>query len=339
MNRMRKNRVFMRPLALYVGTGGDFGMSEQVSDRQARWSIGRFELPTTGVVLAVYGGFFAWSWWFRDLSPWLAVPLGAILLTWHGSLQHETIHQHPTPWRWVNSFIGSIPLSLWLPYSLYRRSHLRHHRFGGRHLTDPMRDPESFYLEPGQLESLGGFGRFIATANCTFGGRMILGPALALATFFAGERKALATFSRQRMWIWFRHGIGVGAVLFWVCGVCKIPGAVYLGLVIYPSMSLQLMRSFAEHRANPDPTLRTAVVEANPLWSLLFLNNNFHIVHHDRPAVPWYELPRLWRQTSAADRDRSAAAGMVFRGGYLDIVKSFLLRPVIAVEHPAGRDE
>lgn len=273
------------------------------------------------------------------MALWLALPTGAILLTWHGSLQHETIHEHPTPWRLANSMIGSIPLSLWLPYSLYRRSHQRHHRYGGRHLTDPIRDPESFYLPPGRFASLGWVRRLIAAANCTFMGRMLFGPALTIGVFFAAERRALAAHDPHRLWIWVRHGIAATAVLVWVCGICRIPAWIYLGLVIYPSVSLQLVRSFAEHRAHPDPSLRTAVVEAHPLWSLLFLNNNYHIVHHDRPAVPWYELPRLWRQTPDGERARASGAGMVFPGGYWTVVRSFLVRPVIAVEHPAARGE
>jgi len=81
--------------------------------------------------------------------------------------------------------------------------------------------------------------------------------------------------------------------------------------------------------------LLTAVVGANPLWALIFLNNNLHIAHHARPKLPWYELPRAWRQMRTCGLGaRAAAAGLVFQGGYLAVTRAYFLRPFITVEHP-----
>ena len=102
-----------------------------------------------------------------------------------------------------------------------------------------------------------------------------------------------------------------------------------------PGQALTLLRSFAEHRASAEPAQRTAVVEANRLLSLIFLYNNLHVVHHDRPALPWYKLPAAWRKLQADGGDASArTAGMVYAGGYREVVRRYFLRPVIDVEHP-----
>src|SRR5580700_7751609 len=77
-----------------------------------RWR--RWELPTWGVALAVYVGFFVLTWNFRHIPLWLAAPLGSLLLAWHGSLQHETIHGHPTRSRRINALLGAPPLALWM---------------------------------------------------------------------------------------------------------------------------------------------------------------------------------------------------------------------------------
>ena len=72
------------------------------------------------------------------------------------------------------------------------------------------------------------------------------------------------------------------------------------------------MRSFAEHKAAMTPYERSAVVEAGPLFSLLFLNNNLHYVHHKRPDLPWHALPAYWR-----DHRRELLAengGLLYRG-------------------------
>jgi fatty acid desaturase len=129
-----------------------------------------------------------------------------------------------------------------------------------------------------------------------------------------------------------RHAIAVAFVLLWTTGICRIPVAIYVLCVVYPSISLNLLRSFAEHRADPQPPLRTTAVEAHPLWGLLFLNNNLHVAHHAHPALPWHQLPRAWRQMRAA----AVGSGVVLHRGYLQVAARYLFRPVISIEHPGG---
>jgi fatty acid desaturase len=288
------------------------------------------DIPTLGIAIAVYGGYIALTWFFRDLPLWIAAPLCAVWLTWHGSLQHETIHVHPTPSRRLNSTLASPPLSLWLPYRIYRATHLRHHRHGGRHLTEVTRDPESFFMRPGTLARSGFLPRAVYLVNCTLAGRLIFGPALAICRLWATETRKVLGGDRHCRMVWARHAIAVAMVLLWTAGVCHIPVAVYLMLIVYPSISLPHLRSFAEHRADPDTSHRTITVEAHPAWALIFLNNNLHIAHHAHPTLPWYQLPKAWSQM----RDSATECGLVFRGGYRQVVGEYLFRPVISVEHP-----
>jgi fatty acid desaturase len=290
------------------------------------------DFRTLGVALVVHGGFLALTLSFRDLPLWLAAPLGSLLLAWYGSLQHETIHGHPTASRRINVMLGGLPLSLWIPYAVYRETHLRHHRHGGRYLTEVVRDPESFYLQPGTLSNAGVIRRAIHTANCTLAGRIILGPAVAIATLWAREARKLRSGDRRRILIWLRHALGVALVLLWTVGVCHVPLTVYVALVVYPSMSLSHLRSFAEHRADVSSRLRTTVVEANPVLALIFLNNNLHIAHHAHPKLPWHQLPRAWRQMRGSVSDPR----LVFHGGYRSVIRNYLFRPRITVEHPGS---
>ncbi len=293
----------------------------------------RLEIPTLVVAFAIYGAYFSLTWFYADLPWYVSAPLVATLLAWYGSLQHETIHNHPTPSRRFNALIASLPLSLWIPYGLYRRTHLRHHEHRGHHLTDPLLDPESFYLEPGTVSHRSRVLQAIYRANTTLAGRMLLGPFLSAYAFWAPEVRELRTGDPSRAAIWSRHVVGVAAVLVWVVGICHIPAWVYLGLMVYPSMSLSQLRSFAEHRAHTDPNQRTTVVEAHPLMALIYLNNNLHIAHHAYPKLPWYRLPDAWRQM----RRSNSGSGLIFAGGYAQIVRGYLFRPVISIEHPLPR--
>jgi fatty acid desaturase len=282
------------------------------------------------VALVVYSAYLVLTWYFRDLPIWISAPLLAVCLAWYGSFQHERIHHHPTPSRRVNSALGGLPLSLWIPYRLYRATHLQHHRHGGRHLTEVSRDPETFFLKPGSLARSRSIQRALFLANCTLTGRVLLGPAITLLRFWAIEvRKVLAGNRRCRI-IWARHAAMAAIVLLWTAGVCHIPVLIYAVCIIYPSISLSHLRSFAEHRADPEPALRTTAVEAHPIWALIFLNNNLHIAHHAHPNLPWYQLPKAWRQM----RSSALSAGSVFYQGYRQVAGDYLFRPVISAEHP-----
>jgi fatty acid desaturase len=292
----------------------------------------RLEWPTLGVALVVHGGFLLLTLFFRELPILLSVPLGSLLLAWYGSLQHETIHGHPTSSRRLNALLGALPLSLWLPYALYRETHLRHHRHGGRYLTEVARDPESFYLPSGMLAKAGRVRRWIYAANCTLAGRMILGPAIAMMRFWASEFGKVLNGDRRRLRIWSWHALSVGLVLTWVVGVCHIPLFVYFGLLVYPSVAVSHLRSFAEHRGEADSRLRTRVVEAHPIWAVIFLNNNLHIAHHANPKLSWYQLPRAWRQMRSAAQTQ----GLVFEGGYWEVTQKYLVRRFINLDGDGG---
>ena len=144
----------------------------------------RFEAPTWAVIAAIYGGWSLLTWHHADIPLWLLIPAGALLIAWHGSLQHETIHGHPTRRRWLNTALGWPPLGLWLPYAIYRESHLLHHN--NRQLTEPGADPESFYLTAESWTRMGPVWRGLHMVNRTLLGRLAIGPALVIGGFIGG---------------------------------------------------------------------------------------------------------------------------------------------------------
>ena len=82
------------------------------------------EWPTVALAIFIHAGWLALTFLHAFLPIWLLVPMGAWLIAWHSSLQHELVHGHPAGSQRVNRAMGSVPLSLWLPYDVYRTSHL-----------------------------------------------------------------------------------------------------------------------------------------------------------------------------------------------------------------------
>ncbi len=250
-------------------------------------------------------------------------------MAWHASLQHELIHGHPTRLPWLNRAIGLPPLLLHLPFDRYRALHLAHHR--DERLTDPLDDPETQYFTPAGWRGLGSVGRLIVRLSARLAGRLLIGPAWAIGRFIWRDfgRARRGAPGVRAAWAW--HIPMLVAVLAWLTVICGMTLTAYAACFWLPGMALLLLRSFAEHRAAPDAECRTAVVERAPVLGLLFLFNNLHAAHHERPGLAWYRLPNWYRQ----ERDRLLAknGGLVYRG-YAEVARRYLLAPHDQSVHP-----
>ena len=246
-----------------------------------------------------------------------------------GSLQHEAIHGHPTPWQRINTALAMPSLSIWIPYEVYRRQHLAHHRTEA--LTSPTRDPESFYVTAERWAQLAPPLRALLVFNNTLAGRLTVGPAIVLTQFLAGELRLLARGDHFRWRAWLRHALVLAPLIYWITVVCDIPLLVYLGFAAYPGLSLTLLRSFAEHRPDDGRIRSSVLIETAWPFRLLYLCNNYHALHHAHPTVPWYRLHGLYRLHR--DRLRRANGGYAFRG-YGALIARYLFRPLHSPCHP-----
>jgi fatty acid desaturase len=255
-----------------------------------------------------------------------------VLLTLHSSLQHEIVHGHPTIWRPLNRLFGIVPLSLWLPFDLYRRNHLVHHI--NDRLTDPLDDPESYYLTPESWAHLSAAGRGILYLQQTLAGRVLIGSFWRIARFLRKDFHAVLRNDDGMRAIWLEHLLWCLPVIAWVTMVCRMPLWIYVLTMVIPGNGLLLIRSFAEHRARSGVPERTAIVEDSWIFGPLFLFNNLHAMHHEEPAMPWYEYNARYRLI----RERLIAenAGLVY-STYFEVARRFLFRPHDALQHPTGR--
>ena len=295
-------------------------MQFRVKSAGVRW-------PTVLLAVAIYGGWLAVTAWHAAIPTLLLVAIGGWLLAWQGSLQHETIHGHPTRHRAINDAIGFVPLSLWLPYRLYRRSHRAHH--GAVVITDPHHDPESRYRVRAS-----GAGAVLGRLQSTLIGQMAFGPPILVVRFLTGEMQRAVREPRQVVRDWLPHLVAVAGVLWWLDRVGL--GVVEYALTfVYPGMALTMLRSYAEHRADLQSPGRAASVERGGLLGLLFLNNNLHAAHHERPALAWYRLPAYHAQ----NRARFVEQGAPIYRGYGEIVRRFALNAHDDMIHPGHRGE
>jgi len=289
------------------------------------------EWPTVALVALCYLTWGALTLAAASLPLAIVVPLLAVAITLHSSLQHEVIHGHPLPSRTLSEALVFPPIGLFVPYQRFRELHRAHHR--DSNLTDPYDDPESFYLDPVVWHQLPLALRGLFRMNNTLLGRMLLGPAISIAAFVAGDLRAIRRGDRAILRAWLLHGAGLVLVAAWLALVATIPLPAYI-VGAYLGFSVLTIRTFLEHQAHERAGGRTVIIEDRGPLALLFLNNNFHAVHHAHPQVPWYALPGVY----AARRDEFLRRNLGYRyPSYAAIFRRYLLRPKEPVPHPLRR--
>lgn len=289
----------------------------------------RHDGPTLLVAAAIYSGWLLLLAAHSRVPWWIIAPLAGYIVQWHFSLQHEAIHSMRGWPRWLRQALVWPPIGIWFPFELYRRSHSLHHR--NSKLTYPEHDTESYYHEEEDWEDYGDLSRWLLVVNQTFLGRLFIGPFLRTPRFFIKEVGKMISGDTTDLGIWVRHFIGVALILLFLAEVFDISALQYLAEFVYPGLVLGMMRSFTEHRWSERPSERTAVVESNWVFGLLFLWNNLHVVHHAFPTLPWWKVPRVWRQHR--ERIRAYNGGFVFRG-YGEIARRWLVTPNFIPVHP-----
>jgi fatty acid desaturase len=290
------------------------------------WQV---EGPTWILAVAIYGSWGLLMWFHAYIPWWVMIFLGGYVIAWQFSLQHETIHGFRGVPKWFRFAVAFPPLGLWFPYPMYRRSHSLHHR--NTYLTVPGEDTESYYVKQADWARMGKLERGILLFNQTLVGRLLIGPLIRIYKLTQREIGRVRKGDYINLPHWAIHAVAV-AILFWfVSGVCGMPWWQYVLLVAYPGFSLGLLRAFIEHRAEPRPGQRVASVESNTLFGLLFLYNNLHVAHHLRPTIPWYELPRFYRENR--EKLLKHNGNFVF-SGYWEITRKYLFRPVFVPVHP-----
>ena len=287
----------------------------------------RVEWVTLGLILGCYavwalGLFWLWPIW----GPLGFVPV-ALAIALQSSLQHEVIHGHPFPGRKWGAVLVYAALNLAIPYGRFRDTHLSHHMDST--LTDPYDDPESNYLDPAVWGRLAAPVQALLRVNNTLLGRILLGPLIGQVTFMAADLRQIRAGNRRVLMSWLGHGAMMVLVLG-VVWLSPMPVWAYL-LAAYAGLAVLKIRTFLEHQAHEKARGRTVIIEDRGLLAFLFLNNNFHVVHHIHPRLPWYSLPKVY----FANREKYLARNEGYRyRSYAEIFRRYLLSAKDPVPHP-----
>jgi fatty acid desaturase len=259
----------------------------------------------------------------------VVVVVGSLLAAWHSSLVHESVHNLNTAPKWLKMLLVLPPIGVWYPYHFYARSHSIHHR--DDNLTDPAKDPESFYFAKPKWESLHPAIKTLMVFNQTFLGRLVVGPFISVYYLVNQHRMKVLAGDKRTIRGLISHGVLLAGFFWFVVSVAGMSAWFYIFCIALPGLAVGLIRSFCEHGAALDPAHRTAIVESGLFFNILFLYNNLHVVHHLDPSMRWYDIPKFYREHR---EELLEGNGGLYFPSYFDVIRRTLIKPAYIPVHP-----
>jgi beta-carotene hydroxylase len=205
-------------------------------------------------------GYWVWHW-----PHWLSFVMNIVALHISGTVIHDACHQAAHRNKIINAMLGHCSaLMLTFAFPVFTRVHLQHHA----HVNDPKDDPDHFVSTGGPLW-------------------------LIAVRFFYHE----VFFFKRRLWRkyelleWFLSRLFVVAIVFlsvqfhfldYVLNFWFVPSGI-VGLALGLFFDYLPHRPFAER-----DRWKNARVYASPILNILILGQNYHLIHHLWPSIPWY---------------------------------------------------
>jgi len=141
--------------------------------------------------------------------------------------------------------------------------------------------------------------------------------------------KSLRRSTLSDAFIWISHELLSLTMLLFIWFFFEFNILIYIGCA-YFAQSLTLIRSFYEHRVANNPNHRSVIMKASLPMRMLFLNNSYHLVHHENPRMSWYRLPKEYRNRLDYYHDLN---GNFIEPGYIKWFTSYLFKPVTHPKH------
>jgi fatty acid desaturase len=190
---------------------------------------------------------------------------------------HEAVHGSVSKIRFVNAWVGRLAASmLFSPYQGFRYVHLKHHRFTNRSGIDP------------DLWSARGLVLF-----------RWLTQDLYYYFVYLKERKKNST--RVRIEVVLQSGILLG-LAFWACS--KGCGGLIFWCWILPARIAIAWLSFTftwlphhpHDEKSQDNAFKATCVRTSRWLSAPLFFQNYHLIHHLYPSVPFYRYTSIWNE-------------------------------------------
>jgi beta-carotene hydroxylase len=221
------------------------------------------------VAMAVFSTLGYWYW---DWSGWCCFAINTIALHLVGTVIHDASHNVAHQNRIMNSILGhGSALMLGFSYPVFTRVHMQHHA----NVNDPENDPDHFVSTGGPLWMIA-------------------------ARFFYHE----IFFFKRKLWRkyelleWFLARLVVASVIV-LAVQYDFLGYVFnfwFSPALVVGLALGLFFDYLPHRPFKErDRWKNARVYPSPILNILIMGQNYHLIHHLWPSIPWYNYQQAYR--------------------------------------------
>lgn len=264
--------------------------------------VPKLALPTVALLVVAWAAFMASTvGYLRGWVPaGVTIPVNAAVTFVMFTVSHDAIHYAVSSTRWINRFVGRAAFVLVVPiisFPTYAFIHIEHHR----HANDDELDPDAWasHSRWWQIPLRWPFpelsyGRFILRALRS---RPKTEAAETLGMLIVGLAGLATVIATGHFWTL--------AVVF------LIPQRIGLIVLVWWFDWLPHHGLADTQRSNRYGATR-ARVGMEWLYTPLMLSQNYHLVHHLHPSVPFYRYRKTWHRNEAAYLERDAAISTVF---------------------------
>jgi fatty acid desaturase len=234
---------------------------------------------TTGGSVLLVGVVFAF----------LFLPLYSLL----HEAEHGTLHGNLT----VNDGVGFFLAALFPgPFTFLRACHLGHHRRNrsDAEMFDLYYPHESLWRKrvTFYLLYLGGFWATVPAATLllllyprSLRGQLVQDAPAAAAMVNGVNPRYLRRIRLESLFV-----VGLHTLLYWAL---DLNAGSFVSLYALAALSWSSQQYVTHAHAPRDVVNGAHNLKAHPLYGALLLNFNWHLAHHQHPAVPWLYLPRF----------------------------------------------
>ena len=214
------------------------------------------------VMMLVLSNFGYWLW---DWPHWLCFSINTLALHCSGTVIHDACHQSAHRNRIINAMLGHVSaLILAFALPVFTRVHLQHHR----NVNHPQDDPDHYVSTGGPLSLIAV--RFL------------------YHEVFFFQRKL---WRKYELLEWFISRLTVISIVYisveyhflgYILNFWFIP-AFLVGI------ALGLFFDYLPHRPFVERSRwKNARVYPGKVLNILILGQNYHLIHHLWPSIPWY---------------------------------------------------
>jgi beta-carotene hydroxylase len=222
-----------------------------------------------GLVISSILAYGSWHW-----PGWYSFGANVLALHLVGTVIHDASHNVAHRNRVLNAMLGhGSALMLGFSFPVFTRVHMQHHA----NVNDPHNDPD----------------HYVST-----GGPLWLIP----VRFFYHE----VFFFKRKLWRkyelleWFLGRLIVAAIVFcgWRYGFLDYLFNYWFSAAGVVGLALGLFFDYLPHRPHHEQNRwKNARIYASPIMNWLIMGQNYHLIHHLWPSIPWYNYQPAYYAT------------------------------------------